>query len=320
MSELVYSLRIQAPINFSEFFRPIVLSQIIYMTVVLLLTRYLLYRFYLKRRYLKLILSVIMVFVIFVFLRYLLEEIIFPVLFHFRNYPKGTSIRYYAFDNLAYGFGYMILGIVFFFIEYQFDVQKREAELIQRSKEAELIFLRTQISPHFLFNSLNSIYSLSYKQSVKASEAILQLSELMRFMLYEQKPLIALAKEWEYVLNYISLQEMRYPYALKKDIQVMNSPDTVQVPPFLLIPLIENAFKHGDFSDDAYPLYIRLAAGNAVLDFEVRNRIAHHQKEQEGGVGLENIQRRLMLLYPGRHFFTIQKSLTIYTVQLHIDL
>ncbi|SDC61452.1 sensor histidine kinase [Niabella drilacis] len=320
VSEIIYTLRTGTPFRISELLRPITLSQVIYMTLTLLLTRYMLYAFFLTKKYLQLLLAVVLVFTVFVFLRYLLEEVVFPRYLNFRNYPKGTTLGFYTLDNLHYGLSYIVLGIVFFFLEYRFDVQKKEAALLQRSKEAELAFLRSQISPHFLFNSLNSIYTLSYKQSSKTSGAILQLSELVRFMLYEQKPLIPVETEWNYLMNYIGLQEMRYPHAVGRDIRLEGDTGAAQIPPFLLIPLVENAFKHGDFSDARYPLSIALQMVGNRLIFKVENKKGCFQKDQEGGIGIENIQRRLELLYPRRHELTIAESDATYGVTLVLEL
>lgn len=319
LSEISYSLKTGRPVDL-DFFRPIVISQFVYMTVTLLLTRFVLWRYLPQKKYLNLLLSAIVVFTLFIFLRYFLEEILFPQMLHFRNYPKGTSLSFYTIDNFYYGLSYIVLGTIFFFIEYQFESQKRENSLIQQARAAELNFLRSQISPHFLFNSLNSIYSLSYKQSPKTPEAILQLSELVRFMLYEKKASISVASEWAYLQSYIRLQEMRYPYPLPLTTEVSGNLENAQIPPLLLIPLIENAFKRGNFKDPAIPLKIKLDVLDDQIRMDVSNKIGFHQKNEDGGIGLENSKRRLELLFPGSHLLEIDNENNIYRVQLTLFL
>jgi LytS/YehU family sensor histidine kinase len=205
-------------------------------------------------------------------------------------------------------------------LEHQLNLQKNEASLKQESIKAELAFLRSQVSPHFLFNSLNNIYSLSYRKSDKAPDAILKLSELTRYMLYEQLDFIPLEKEWDYIQNFISLQQLRYESALNIDIDFNNSNQKAQIAPYLLIPFVENAFKHGRVQDDSFPLKISLESNEKQISFEVKNRISSQQKDKDGGIGLENVRRRLALLYPGKHQLLINKDADSFDICLKINL
>ncbi|RYY41029.1 MAG: histidine kinase [Chitinophagaceae bacterium] len=194
---------------------------------------------------------------------------------------------------------YIVMGALLFFADEALTARLRQAELLGRNREAELAFLRAQVNPHFLFNSLNNIYALSYKGSPKAPEAILKLAELMRYMLYEKKTFLPAATEWDYVEHFIALQQLRYDYPLAVEIRKTGNADAWELPPYLLIAFVENAFKHGDLNGK--PLTIGFDAGAHAFAFSLCNAIGRQQKDAGGGIGLSNLRRRLELLYPGRH-------------------
>lgn len=307
--------------NWNEVLHPLHATHLIYMLTTMMITRYVFRKYYVRKKYGQLLLSTIVLFALFIVLRYALEEVLMPSLFQIRNYNPTTAFKYYVLDNLYYAAVNILLGFLVFLLDYQVGAQKKASLLVQQTKEAELAFLRSQISPHFLFNSLNNIYALSYKKSDKTPEAILKLSELIRYMLYEKKELVLLTKEWDYVTHYISLQQLRYDYPLP--ITMMNKGDLtgVQIPPYLLIPFVENAFKHGDFSDPSVPLYINIEVQGNNLNLRVVNKIVQQQqKSKEGGIGLENVQRRLALLYPHQHSLDLQEQDGTFSIRLNIQL
>ncbi|MET0394869.1 MAG: sensor histidine kinase, partial [Chitinophagaceae bacterium] len=196
---------------------------------------------------------------------------------------------------------YIFLGFLLFLLDSQVGNRKKQALLLQKSREAELQFLRSQINPHFLFNTLNNIYSLVYEQSDKAPAAMLRLSDMMRYMLYEKKETVPLAKEWDYISSFVELQKLRFHEEPAIVLTAEGNLDAHLIPPYLLIPFVENAFKHGDLRDAADPLTITLAAGDGDIRFRVQNKISHRNKDESGGVGLDNVRRRLELIFPGRH-------------------
>ncbi|RZL06035.1 MAG: histidine kinase, partial [Pedobacter sp.] len=255
-----------------------------------------------------LLLSLPILIILFIVFRFTIEEKVYYFLFGFRNYPSNVRLVYYALDNVYYAIIYIVLGTLVFLMDNQLRSQKKEASLKQERTNAELAFLRSQVSPHFLFNSLNNIYSLSYKKSDKAPDAILKLSELTRYMLYEKQELVPLEKEWEYIQNFISLQQLRYDTALALQLSLRGSIHSWNIAPYLLIPFVENAFKHGQVLDMDHPLTIELDCSENELLFKVANKIARQQKDKDGGIGLENVRRRLELLYPGLYEWNIQST------------
>jgi LytS/YehU family sensor histidine kinase len=186
----------------------------------------------------------------------------------------------------------------------------------------ELIYLRKQTNPHFLFNSLNSIYSLAYKKSDLVPDAIVTLSELMRYMLYEtDNKFVQLEKEINYIQNYIELQKLRLNNIENISINIHGETKNKYIEPLLLISFIENAFKYGtDYKGAAY-VKIKITIEDNILDFWVENKVENHSKDPENsGIGLTNIESRLALLYPNAHELKIIQNKLFYKVSLILKL
>jgi sensor histidine kinase YesM len=186
----------------------------------------------------------------------------------------------------------------------------------------ELIYLRKQTNPHFLFNSLNSIYSLAYKKSDLVPDAIVTLSELMRYMLYEtDNKFVQLEKEFNYIQNYIELQKLRLNNIENITINIHGETKNKYIEPLLLISFIENAFKYGtDYKGAAY-VKIKITIEDNILDFWVENKVENHSKDPENsGIGLTNIESRLALLYPNAHELKIIQNKLFYKVSLILKL
>jgi two-component system, LytTR family, sensor kinase len=197
---------------------------------------------------------------------------------------------------------------------------------IQRDLEnqrltAELAFLKSQINPHFLFNSLNSIYSLAYQKSDTAPEAILKLSEIMRYMLYESNDnKVDLAKELQYLQNYIDLQKIRFGNKAFVEFKITGEVGNQKIVPLLLIAFIENAFKHGVANDPSVPIRLLINLDGANLHFYTENKKHMNNRDIEGGIGLQNVRRRLELLYPGKYKLDIQDKPETYICELSLVL
>lgn len=250
--------------------------------------------------------------------RYFLEEMICPFVFGFQNYNPNTTLSYYLLDNKLFSIPYTAFGIVYYFLRnnrYK-EVEKNELEL--QNRKAELEYLKSQINPHFLFNNLNSIYSLIYHKSDKALKAVEQLSSLLRYMLYEKNKEVLLTDEIDYLENYIALQKLRFDFEVPLNINIDNQNSNEKIAPLLLITLVENAFKHGDFKYPEFPLIIRLVNFNNELSFIVENRKRQDQRNDFNGIGIANFKRRLELIYPGRYYFDIAESETLYKSTLKI--
>ncbi|MDQ6527909.1 sensor histidine kinase [Flavobacterium sp. LHD-85] len=186
----------------------------------------------------------------------------------------------------------------------------------------ELIYLRKQTNPHFLFNSLNSIYSLAHKKSDLVPDAIVTLSELMRYMLYEtDNKTVALEKEVNYIQNYIELQKLRLNNIEDIVINVHGDTKNKFIEPLLLISFVENAFKYGTDYKGAAHVKIKILITDHNLDFWIENTIENYVKDPENsGIGLVNIQSRLDLLYSNAHELTITQDNEYYRVHLNLKL
>lgn len=186
----------------------------------------------------------------------------------------------------------------------------------------ELIYLRKQTNPHFLFNSLNSIYSLAHKKSDLVPDAIVTLSELMRYMLYEtDNKTVALEKEINYIQNYIELQKLRLNDIEDIFVNVHGNTKNKFIEPLLLISFVENAFKYGTDYKGAAHVKIKIFILDNNLDFWIENRIENYVKDPENsGIGLVNIQNRLDLLYPNAHELSITQDNQYYRVHLNLKL
>ncbi|RDB05343.1 sensor histidine kinase [Runella aurantiaca] len=208
---------------------------------------------------------------------------------------------------------------------WQSEVKKHE--MIEKQHIAsELALLKAQINPHFFFNTLNNIYALTYSDIPLSREAILKLSRMMRYLLYEtllEKAL--LSQEISFMNDYIELMKLRLHAYTTLEVQEFKSDHEYSVAPMLLLPFIENAFKHGTSSLNKTAILIALNAQNGILTLKVKNQI-HPNKDAfgdtNGGIGLVNTKRRLDLLYPGRHSLIIDEDFEnkTYQVELKVEL
>jgi len=224
-----------------------------------------------------------------------------PVLINLSFVVIGTSIKIYAEWNRN-------------------EINKKEIEN-QKSK-TELHFLKHQLSPHFLFNSLNSIYSLSTKKSPNTPEAIITLSELMRYMLYQtDSELVTLKEELEYIQNYLKLQRLRIANNENVVLNINGPVATQKITPLLLISFIENAFKYGTDLRGNTEIKIRIKVQQDKLEFTCVNFIGHRRDSSESsGIGLINTKERLKLLYPGKHFLKVEEEQNRFVVNLTLEL
>jgi len=276
------------------------------------------YYFFRVKKPILLVLSIIGAFTIPILVRFFFQEQLSDILFGFTNYKKGVNPFFYFRDNLYFGIMYVSLGIVVFVIEYANYKEKLERELVTENQKMELSLLRSQINPHFLLNSMNNIYSLVYQKSDKALNAVNQLSNILKYSLYENKEMVSLKEEVEYLNNYTDLQKMRYDYEPSFDFQIPKETLDIEVPQFLLIPLIENGFKHGELREQEHPLSLKISKEEGKLRVEVSNKKREQQVDEVGGIGLENVQKRLELLYSEKHTFEVKNGVSDFQVIITI--
>lgn len=233
-----------------------------------------------------------------------------------RNSSLIETLSYNFFSTLWYLALMLALKLSIDWYRQQLLIQKITVEKLN----AEVEFLRAQVNPHFLFNALNNLYALTLKKSDDAPGIVLKLSELMEYMLYESnEAYIPLEKELEYLQNYIELERLRTSHQADIRITVEGITDQCLIPPFLILPLLENAIKHGLSTVNSHAflhLYIRVGT---TLEVQLTNSRFHvAPPEQKGGIGLQNLRKRLELLYPGRHVLQTEELPGTYMACLKI--
>ncbi len=212
--------------------------------------------------------------------------------------------------------------VIFITIAHWIFKQIRSIIRLKNEKEkTELLHLKSQVNPHFFFNTLNNLYGLMKKDS-KERQMVLKLSDMMRYSIYEgRKDWVTLKQELDYLKNYIELQEIRYHK--KSDIQFYHNINNFQakIMPLLFIILVENAFKHGleNLEKNAY-IHINLTENENNVNFVIENNFELQQPSNNEGIGLKNLQRRLELVYPNKHTLSFKVSTNTYKVILSLKI
>lgn len=254
--------------------------------------------------------------------RNMLEAFIWNDLFSQPSYENMTAKELF-YNSIRVSFIFSIYALLIKFVIDWFDGQRLKSELILQNKASEMALLRSQINPHFLFNTLNNIYSLVYQKSDKAPEAVMKLSSIMRYMLYDATTdKVPLEKEIEYLQSFIELQKLRLKEKEFVELTITGSPDGRMIAPMLLIPFVENAFKHGSKSCASPGIQTSLTILPEKIEFRVVNALkanSNAPKDAVQGIGLQNIQRRLDLLYPDKHALVITEEKELFTIHLVIE-
>jgi LytS/YehU family sensor histidine kinase len=254
--------------------------------------------------------------------RYVAEFQIFVPYLKFHNYFWHTpAANWYVWNCISVSFKYCLLGLIVYFIMQSNELQQQKKEAEKEKVQAELSFLQSQINPHFLFNTINDIYALAYQKSDDAPVALLKLSGILRYVLDGSKgEKVLLEKELQYLNNYIELQAIGLKNELYVDYLVTGDASGMLIPPLLLIPFAENIFKHGVISDCSKKATLQVGVTNGTLHLTSRNFIRQQQKDATGGIGLSNVQRRLQLLYAGKHSFSAGQKGNEFICDVRINL
>lgn len=213
-----------------------------------------------------------------------------------------------------------IFKIVFDWLQHQ----REKKELQTQTMRSELRFLKSQINPHFLFNTLNNLYALTLKKSDKAPEIVLKLSEIMRYMLYEcNERRVPLTKEINYIKNYLALEELRQGKKVEIRFNLIGNPDDITIAPLMFTPFLENSFKHGlNHSISEGYVDINMEITEDQVHFIVENSkpetIPQSDSRPSGGIGLANVKRRLNLIYPDQYQLEIKDMPLTYRIELTI--
>lgn len=222
---------------------------------------------------------------------------------------------------------YLISFLGSAFVEITFYTISREKERIQMHSEkleSEMKWLKWQTNPHFLFNALHNIYALAVMKSDQAPDQLLRLSEMLRYMLYEcNENRVPLEKEVEYLRNYIALKQLKDSEGLNVSLEVSGPVGQHIIAPMLLLPFVENAFKHSDIENRAHGwIQIRMSVEEGQLHFNVRNSLPQkaYTKDHQGGIGHKNVGRMLDLAYPNRHTLSIEQGTDYFEADLSLNL
>lgn len=269
-----------------------------------------------KRKYVKYLLSLIPVFCVLILVNRLSFNLLLPKI----QFRISGFVFFYMLPCI------FILACSIAFTMFR-DKLRSDRMTIEKEREnlkTELAFLRSQVSPHFMFNVLNNMVSLARKKSDQLEPSLFKLSSLMRYMLYEtDEEKVLLEKEVEYLQSYIDLQLQRFGSKVRVNVCIEDFDRNYFIEPMLLIPFVENAFKHGTGFKLNSEINIQLKTIEKVLAFMVSNyydRSVQQVKDKTSGIGLQNVKRRLDLLYRNKHTLLIEKKDNFFTVKLQLKL
>jgi hypothetical protein len=235
----------------------------------------------------------------------------------------NAKLKERIYDNVIPHFFLVIAGAAFKLMYDYSMIQKRLVEMAKEKAEAELSFLKSQINPHFLFNSLNSVYFLINKENPEAREALHKFSDMLRYQLYEVKGTrIPIEKELGYLKDYVDLQKLRKDENYSVEFNCSPEVSGFSIEPLLLIPFVENAFKHLSHKTGSTNFVkLDMTRSNGQFNFTIENsKEAERTTELHGGIGLNNVKRRLELLYPEKHELRINNREDIYKVDLKLKI
>ena len=300
----------------------VTIIKVIDLAILVYITNYILLpQLFYKKKY-------VLFFILFLLMIVVSSYIKMQILGRVTNNPRLLDFfgnwRDRVYDNMVPHFFLVTAGAA---AKLMFDYTKMQQRLVEVAKEkaeTELSFLKSQINPHFLFNSLNSVYFLINKDNPEARQALHKFSEMLRYQLYEMGgDRIPIEKEIHYLKDYVDLQQLRKDEKYKVDFNCSPDVKGFSIEPLLLVPFVENAFKHlSHHNDQTNFIRVDLSKQNGSFQFIVEN-----SKEQigvthsgTGGIGLPNVRRRLELLYPGRYDLNIRETDQVFSVHLNLQL
>ncbi|WP_372950272.1 sensor histidine kinase [Mariniphaga sp.] len=288
-------------------------------------------RYLFTKKYGKFVLFVFYTFVVSIWLEMFISLVVFILITNYQADQMNPS----SFDGLLLMVGLyfiIIIAVAIKLVRRSFQIQKKNTELDNRRfqmelklKEAELKLLKAQVHPHFLFNTLNNLYGLTLEKSDDAPKLVLQLSEILDYILYRcDEKLVSLGEELANLKNYIEIEKIRYSGKLKLTANFPEETGHLKIAPLILLPFVENAFKHGvSHSPGITFVSINIKIVETNLFFKVENSKNPAIKNEVGhsnGVGLKNVRKRLDLIYPGKYMLKIDKTEKTFSVNLSLQL
>ncbi|OUJ71068.1 hypothetical protein BXP70_23180 [Hymenobacter crusticola] len=314
----------QQQINYGEVILNFSLYALLFYVNALLLLPLL----YAKGRYIWYGLFLIVLLLVFCSTKYFLNIVVLPILTNepLHSFASGKLFwsqalyRGVYFTSLSFGYWFAVHAIQ---LERQKRLQEQKLRVAEHNlMQSEITFLRSQINPHFLFNTLNFLYAQAYPHSEETAKGILLLSNIMRYALKdeEHEGKVMLESELKHLENYIAINQLRFDNKLQVHYEVLGSVQFMMIIPLVLITFVENCFKHGDLSDPQNPLVIRLQMVENRLSFFTHNKKRTGPKEKTTGIGLVNTQKRLELAYANRYTLAVQDEPEFFSYKLVIEL
>jgi two-component system, LytTR family, sensor kinase len=312
--------------SFEDKYQQFFFEEIIYLPGKMVFTYFVLYfllpRFLLVGKYGNFFLwLMVSSFAIGIVQRYVAYNVDYPI-----YYPQALADPFFYFPKIVKMFVAIypvtFVAVAIKLLKYWYANQQAQQVLTEQKLQAELKFLKTQIHPHFLFNTLNNLYALTLKKSERAPEMVLKLSELINYMLYEcTSDEVSLGKEIKFIKNYAAIEKMRYGDKLDIDIRVAGDISDRKIAPLVLLPFVENCFKHGA-SEELQQSWVKVTIDvqpHVTLMKVENNKAGENGIHKPAGIGIQNVKRRLDLIYPEQHELKIingeETFLVILTIQ-----
>ncbi len=266
-----------------------------------------------------------------ILISFLLFSVFIPIRFYINSIPYlqtnlglPTNEKTTIIGIFLTNFVFLIFSFLYQVVVNRFKKNKQQSIEIQAFQKAQLQYLRSQINPHFLFNTLNNIYSLTVLKSYKAPKMILKLSDMLRYVVYEQhNKKVALSKEIQMITTFMDLAKLKYPKEREIIFEKKGNFSDKEIEPMLLIPLVENCFKHSDleFNPNGFiRIFMVMESTNFYFTASNSKNDSQKQKDSVGGVGLENIQTRLKLTYNNNFIFKTEETNQKFTITLQLKL
>ena len=281
-----------------------------------------------RNKYLLGILVSLLLYILISFFEFILDFIVITSIYSATDSEKifSNSGIFLYISNFEINILFLITAIAYRFTKDWFKSEKIKHQLMEEKLSSELQFLKSQINPHLLFNTLNNLFGMARQaEAIPVADGIAKLSNLMRYMIYDSViDKVPIEKEIKYINDFIDLQKLRIKSTnnINIDFQISNYSPKLIIAPLILIPFVENSFKHGISSQNRSEIIIELKTIGNKVDFNIRNTINKlrlNRNDESSGFGLKNVEKRLNLIYPNKHLLKINIEDNFYTVSLTID-
>ncbi len=275
-----------------------------------------------KKRIFSFLIAVILMLFVFAGIRYFVEEIIVYKIIGTHNYADRTRVLwYYVFDNSYYIIKSLLFSTSMYLLFMYLKNMKRIHDLEIEHKKAELAILKTQLEPHFLFNTLNAFYTELIETQPATAKSIHKLSELLRYVTYEaDKELMPLEKELKFIEDYIYFYKKRFENNLYVNFTIEGKIKNQKIPSLILIHFVENIFKHGIFNNKEHPACIHIKITDKNISIHTKNRISKGQTYSNKGIGRDNLKKRLSLIFKNNYDFKYEKKTSYFEAYLKLPL